>query len=147
MQFCSATRWNHRQIFLLTDWPVKYSVENLLEFLKNHLIHDGQLAVQWTGIVRLQSDGLQCLLPSETWSAMHFEDLLDSEIEWHQGKGDGRQAKMSRCFIVDLDFPLHWSGWPELVFLDLSQTSTSSAMDSRTDPPIGAGTFASDITQ
>ena len=87
------SRLQSRADFFSDQLARKYSVENILEFLKNHLMRDGMLAVQWTGIVRLRSDGLQCLLPSKTWSAMHFEDLLDSEIEWHQGKGDGSSSE------------------------------------------------------
>ena len=86
-------RLESRADFFSDQLAQKYSVENLLEFLKNHLMHDGLMAVQWTGIVRLRSDALQCLLPSETWSAMHFEDLLDSEIEWNQDKADDSSSE------------------------------------------------------
>ena len=87
------SRLESRADFSSDQLARKYSVENILEFLKNHLMRDGMLAVQWTGIVRLRSDGLQCLLPSETWSSMHFEDLLDSEIEWNQGKADNSSSE------------------------------------------------------
>ena len=87
------SRLESREDFFSDRLAREYSVENLLEFLKNHLMRDGMLAVQWTGIVRLQPHGLQCLLPSETWSPMHFEDLLDSEIEWNQGKADDSSSE------------------------------------------------------
>ena len=86
-------RLETRADFFSDQLARKYSVENILEFLKNHLMRDGMLAVQWTGIVRLRSDGLQCLLPSKTWSAMHFEDLLDSEIDWNQGEADDSSSE------------------------------------------------------
>lgn len=87
------SRLESRADFSSDQLARKYSVENILEFLKNHLMRDGMLAVQWTGIVRLRSDGLQCLLPSKTWSAMHFEDLLDSEIDWNQGEADDSSSE------------------------------------------------------
>ena len=48
--------------------------------------------MQWTGLVKLESTGLLCFLPSETWDTMHVEDLVDSAIEWQQGAPDPNTA-------------------------------------------------------
>lgn len=72
----------------------EFSIDNLLAFLNEHLDRNGILAVQWSGVVRLLSSGPECLLPSETWSSMHPEDLLDSNIEWHRRDSDAADGGM-----------------------------------------------------
>ena len=70
----------------------EYSNANLLEFLARHLSRDGLMFMRWTGLVKLESTGLFCFLPSETWDTMHVEDLVDSAIEWQRGTPDSDTA-------------------------------------------------------
>ena len=79
-----------RSIALATE----YSNANLLSFLAEYLARDGLMFMRWSGIVRLQSTGLECYLPNESWEEVHVEDLVDTDadIEWQAGKPDPFQG-------------------------------------------------------
>jgi hypothetical protein len=60
----------------------KYSIENLVEFLKQYLPRDGVIAVKWDSVIRLSATGLECLVADGEWLEIHVEDVLVREADW-----------------------------------------------------------------
>jgi len=75
----------------------EYSVENLVEFLRQYLPRVGVVAVKWDSVIRLSALGLECLVAEGDWVEIHVEDVLDREPNW-VASGPNRDESFDRDF-------------------------------------------------